>query len=378
LANVVAISTKFSHSLALKADGTVVAWGFNQYDLSNGPTNVPTGLNNVVAIATGYAHSLALRANGTVVGWGENNCGQATPPAGLSNVVAISAGADHSLALKADGTVVVWGTGYPGDGATDIPAGLTNVISIDAGFSYSVFLTGTNGAPGGSLLSRAQIPARVLSLIENCDQNTVTQLGLAGTLKTVGGQLAGAKALISAILELGSPYTLARDGVLHGFLYGDESLVDADSAKYFLQAQVAQLKAAPNSAPQALADVGALRYLRFQDRFNSCLTNLQATGQPEIPTLVNQTLGLLNILCDAWTQPTNSPRPALQIGTAGHSPVLSLFGEPYQRYTLQYRDTLNAPGWNTTSVTNWQDEESILAPVSGGSQRYYRAVAPAP
>src|SRR5690242_20869500 len=54
------------------------------------------------------------------------------------------------------------------------------------------------------------------------------------------------------------------------------------------------------------------RYLRFQDRLNQCLTNLQATGQPEIPRLVGHTLRLLNLLSDAWAPPTNSPPPALE------------------------------------------------------------------
>ena len=46
------------HSLALKMDGTVVAWGNNL----SGQTRVPGGLDGVVAIAAGFTHSLALVA----------------------------------------------------------------------------------------------------------------------------------------------------------------------------------------------------------------------------------------------------------------------------------------------------------------------------
>lgn len=42
--------------LALKSDGTVVAWGFNGV----GQRNVPTGLSGVTAIAAGDSHSVAL------------------------------------------------------------------------------------------------------------------------------------------------------------------------------------------------------------------------------------------------------------------------------------------------------------------------------
>jgi len=45
-----------------------------------------------MAVAAGYYHNLALRSNGTVVAWGLNSDGQTNVPAGLSNVVAVAAG----------------------------------------------------------------------------------------------------------------------------------------------------------------------------------------------------------------------------------------------------------------------------------------------
>lgn len=45
---------------------------------------------------------MALKRDGTVVAWGENYAGESTVPAGLSNVVAIAAGGEISLAITAD------------------------------------------------------------------------------------------------------------------------------------------------------------------------------------------------------------------------------------------------------------------------------------
>jgi hypothetical protein len=102
-------------------------------------------LSNVVAIAAGGYHSLALKSDGTVVGWGYNDEGEATPPEGLSNVVAIAAGGYHSLALKSDGTVVGWG--YNDEGEATPPEGLSNVVAIAAGYSFSLAITCAPATP---------------------------------------------------------------------------------------------------------------------------------------------------------------------------------------------------------------------------------------
>lgn len=44
------------NSFALKADGSLVAWGSNIW----GQSNVPTG-NNFIDVVSGYGHGLALR-----------------------------------------------------------------------------------------------------------------------------------------------------------------------------------------------------------------------------------------------------------------------------------------------------------------------------
>jgi alpha-tubulin suppressor-like RCC1 family protein len=148
LTNVTAVAAGQNHALALKSDGTVVAWGQNLH----GQATVPVGLSGVIAIAAGENHSLALRNNGIVVAWGAGtttdggspHLGQSVVPAGLSDVAAIAAGAGHSVALKSDGTVVCWGDNASGQ--CTVPATVRNVQQIAAGtfFTAAIMLPEPN------------------------------------------------------------------------------------------------------------------------------------------------------------------------------------------------------------------------------------------
>ena len=144
---ITALAADQSHTIALKADGTVWVWGNNPYKQlgigDNYKRLVPTqvGIEDVVSIAAGRQQTVALKSNGTVWAWGKGkhvgnggSTGSWAWPVQvmqdadlvLSHVISIASGGSHSLALKSDddGTVSVWGWG--GDECGNIaPSGLT-------------------------------------------------------------------------------------------------------------------------------------------------------------------------------------------------------------------------------------------------------------
>ncbi len=161
LTNVIAVAGGEGHSLALLANGTVVAWGLNDH----GQTNVPAGLTNVIGITAGHNHGLALRANGTVVAWGNNEYGQTNVPSGLTNVINIKAGNRHSLALKSDGKVVAWG--WDAFGPAAVPLDVSNVVAISASWYTSMALR-TNGVPrvwGGNTTVHHNVPVSMTNAV---------------------------------------------------------------------------------------------------------------------------------------------------------------------------------------------------------------------
>ena len=161
LTGVVAISAGTRHSLALKSDGTLAAWGGNTV----GETYLGYAPPGITAIAAGNSHNLVLTSNGTVVAWGGNSQGQTNVPAGLTGVAAIAAGSGHSMALKSNGTVVAWG--YNDVGQANVPAGLTNVVAISAGWLFSMALKsdGTVVAWGYNNVGQTDMPAGLTGVV---------------------------------------------------------------------------------------------------------------------------------------------------------------------------------------------------------------------
>jgi hypothetical protein len=140
----VAIAAGGEHSLALKSDGTVVAWGNTNF----GQTNVPAGMSNVMAIAAGDAHSLALINDGTLVSWGDNTYGQTNTISegpGLA-VKLIAAGGNHSMAALYSPLVQ-----YPVDVSKDLLL-IYNSNSIDSFNVCQYYMANRPGVSDANLL----------------------------------------------------------------------------------------------------------------------------------------------------------------------------------------------------------------------------------
>ncbi len=166
----ISVSAGSVHSIGVRANGTLWAWGSNGSGrLGDGtdatrssPVSVVGGFTDWVSASGGGLHSLGVRANGTLWAWGYNSSGQlgnntltdhSSPVSvvgGFTDWISASGGEYHNIALRANGTLWAWGsngTGRLGDGTTtsrsspvSVIGGFTDWISASAGYSHSLVI----------------------------------------------------------------------------------------------------------------------------------------------------------------------------------------------------------------------------------------------
>jgi len=161
------ISAGAFHSLAIKSDGTLWAWGKNDSGQVGDGTNenklqptMITGYNDWLKISGGYNHSAGIRSDGTLWAWGNNSFGQLGDGTTIDRNFPIQVGTDtnwldvacgngFTLALKSDGSLWAWGKnnyGQLGDGTTTDRTTPTRIgtskswVAISAGWDHSLGL----------------------------------------------------------------------------------------------------------------------------------------------------------------------------------------------------------------------------------------------
>lgn len=211
-----------NHSIAFINNSSVRTWGYNNFgQLGNSDSSVAThstspvpvfrtisgvrqNLSGIKAVAAGAFHSLALRNDDTLWAWGSNDAGQlgadtlttlgrlyspepkmvAAAGVILANFSSIAANGKHSLA-RASGKVWAWGLNGSGQlgidphttGALNVPT-VVNVptsgiagIAAGSAFNYAVGKDGTlwawgnngNGQLGNNSTVSTHIPVQVLT-----------------------------------------------------------------------------------------------------------------------------------------------------------------------------------------------------------------------
>lgn len=168
------ISTGLYHTIVLKDDGSVLAWGDNSAGQIGDNTEIPTRYSpfdinfKASAISAGSASNIALKEDGSVWAWGLNNTGQMgngtksdnhyNIPEKISaldgkNIIAINTDGQESFAIEDTGSgnvVWAWGWNYYGQLGngeksvnpvlSPIQLDITNVIAINAYPTMTAFL----------------------------------------------------------------------------------------------------------------------------------------------------------------------------------------------------------------------------------------------
>ncbi|MBN8457580.1 MAG: RCC1 repeat-containing protein [Verrucomicrobia bacterium] len=244
----VAVVTGGSHSLAPCSDGTVVAWGGNSYgQLGDGTTtnrSVPVAVTKaagisalsgktVVAVAAGTSHTLALCSDGSVAAWGRNNYGQlgdnattnrsapvaVNTTAGISalsgkTVVAVAAGSSHSLALCSDGSVATWGynsSGQLGDNTITnrlVPVAVNTVAGISALSDKTVVAVAAGDSHNLALCSDGTVAAWGVNWSGQLGDNYTTNRSVPVAVTTAAGISALSGKTVVA-LAAGTSHSLA-------------------------------------------------------------------------------------------------------------------------------------------------------------------------
>lgn len=149
------VSAGYCHSLGIRTNGTLWAWGCNTNGrLGNNttinrssPVSVVGGFNDWCQVSAGGSHTAAVRSNGTLWTWGYNNSGmladgttvnRSSPVSvvgGFNDWCQVAAGAQSTSAIRANGTLWAWGCNFHGRLGDNTTVNRSSPVSVVGGFT---------------------------------------------------------------------------------------------------------------------------------------------------------------------------------------------------------------------------------------------------
>ena len=168
------VAAGYSHSMAIRSDSTLWAWGINAVGQLGDSTTVnksspaQVGTSNWAIVHASQSHTAAIHYDRTLWGWGYNATGQLgdsttvnrSSPVQVAGLTTywndVEAGTSHTVALAENNTVFAWGaaaTGQTGDGTT---LNKSSPVQVNASFYTQINAAGTGGGvldPYGTMYS---------------------------------------------------------------------------------------------------------------------------------------------------------------------------------------------------------------------------------
>ena len=143
------------HTAAVRTNGTIWSWGLNNAGQlgdntavsRSSPVSVVGGFTDWCQVSAGYRHSIAVRTNGTLWAWGCNNCGQlgdntivskSSPVSvvgGFTDWCQVSASVFHTAAVRTNGTLWSWGSSGTGRLGDNTIVDKSSPVSVVGGFT---------------------------------------------------------------------------------------------------------------------------------------------------------------------------------------------------------------------------------------------------